>query len=417
MTGFSSRQQTCKARSPRSGRNLRLRDLSGLAPDRSDGGSAVSDINNSASAAVNQNNPSTAQAKKDGPGGAISPGAAGWFGAGLIGLALICFLIVNILTPVNSLGSAALAGTAVLAIGLVALIVLAPWRVPGPLGLWLAIVFVSVASWTLGGLFPPIDPMGHRISEKRMARAEVEAFRKLYSGSEYIIGETDVKPAASAKEDAGPADGKPAADAAPADVVVTVYLKRPAQDPAVLDLAKQILTISATVLVTVVGFYFGSNSSAEAARTLKATLAEMQGGTGPATPDAVLNIASEIAGIGTDVGKKMTALGTDPMARLAAAVKSASSDVQDKMSRPLVEAQQLLDGLKAAQNDVIANADRAKEVSATVKPDSQSGDLLQSRDKLVALRTGAAEASRKFEQNLAAFTAARDAILQATAKG
>ena len=392
----------------------------------------MSDINNSASAAVNQNNPSTVQAKKDGPGGAISPGAAGWFGAGLIGLALICFLIVNILTPVNSLGSAALAGTAVLAIGLVALIVLARavgivepaaalglphGSIRALLALGLAIVFVSVASWTLGGLFPPIDPMGHQISEKRMARAEVEAFRKLYSGSEYIIGETDVKPAASAKADAGPADGKPAADAAPADVVVTVYLKRPAQDPAVLDLAKQILTISATVLVTVVGFYFGSNSSAEAARTLKATLAEMQGGTGPATPDAVLNIASEIAGIGTDVGKKMTALGTDPMARLAAAVKSASSDVQDKMSRPLVEAQQLLDGLKAAQNDVIANADRAKEVSATVKPDSQSGDLLQSRDKLVALRTGAAEASRKFEQNLAAFTAARDAILQATAKG
>jgi len=105
------------------------------------------------------------------------------------------------------------------------------------------------------------------------------------------------------------------------------------------------------------------------------------------------------------------------MARLAAAVKGASSDVQDKMSRPLVEAQQLLDALKAAQNDVIAKADRAKEVSVTVKPDSQAGDLLQSRDKLVALRTDAAEASRKFEQNLAAFITARDAILQATAKG
>src|SRR5262249_9293331 len=185
---------------------------------------------------------------------------------------------------------------------------LPPGSIRALLALGLAIVFVSVASWTLGGLF---DPMGRQISEVRMAKSEVEAYRKLYSGNEYIVGETDVRPA----PDAPP-------NTAPTQAIVTVYLKRSVQDAGLLDLAKQIMTISATVLVTVVGFYFGSNSSSEAARTLNSALAAMQaGGVGPATSEGVLNIATEIAGIGTDVGKKMAALGADPMAQLAAAVK------------------------------------------------------------------------------------------------
>jgi hypothetical protein len=167
------------------------------------------------------------------------------------------------------------------------------------------------------------------------------------------------------------------------------------------------------VLVTVVGFYFGSNSSSEA---LKSALAGLQGGAGPATPDGVLGIAREIAGVAVDVGKKVTGLGVDPMAPLAAAMKAASPDVQTKLSATLVEAQQSFDSLKLAQNDLVAKADRAKELSATVKPDSQGTELMQTRDQLVALRTGVNEASRKFDQSLTAFTAARDAILLGTAK-
>lgn len=366
----------------------------------------MSDAQNSATAPQDEDKAVVSRAK-DSQFSAISPGAAGWFGAGLVGLALVGFVIVNVTTPVSSLGSAALAGTAILAIGLVALIVLSravgiveptaalglpPGSIRALLALGLAIVFVSVASWVLGGLF---DPTGRAISSVQMPRGEVEAYRKNYPERDYIVGETSV----------------PVQSGSPTEVVVKVYLK---QDQGMLDMAKQILTISATVLVTVVGFYFGSNSSSEA---LKSALAGLQGGSGPATPDAVLGIAREIAGISTDVGKKMTELGTDPMGQLATAVKGASPDAQVNLARPLVDAQQNFDNLRAAQVDLVAKADRAREVAATVKADSLSADLMQTRDQLVALRTGVSEASRKFEQSLAAFIAARDAILQGSAKG
>ncbi|EJN13089.1 hypothetical protein PMI42_03706 [Bradyrhizobium sp. YR681] len=365
----------------------------------------MSDAENSATAP--QDDEKVVSRPRDSQFSAISPNAAGWFGAGLVGLALVCFVLVNWSTPTSSLGSAALAGTAILAIGLVALIVLSravgivepsaalglpPGSIRALLALGLAIVFVSVASWVLGGLF---DPTGRAISTVQMARGDVDAYRKNYPDRDYIIGETSV----------------PVKSGTPTDVIVKVYLK---QDQGMLDMAKQILTISATVLVTVVGFYFGSNSSSEA---LKSALAGLQGGAaGPATPDAVLGVGREIAGVATDVGKKMTALGSDPMAPLAAALRAASPDVQAKLAGTLVDAQQSFDSLKAAQTDLIAKADRAKELSATVKPDSSAADLMQTRDQLVALRTGVTEASRKFDQSLAAFTAAKDAILQGTAK-
>ena len=368
----------------------------------------MSDAQNLTSPPQDEDKPVVSRTR-DSPFNAISPDAAGWFSAGLIGLALICFLIVNIKSPVYSLGSAALAGTAILAIGLVALIVLSravgivepssalglpPGSIRALLALGLAIVFVSVASWVLGGLF---DPTGRVISEVQMPRTEVEAFRKSYSDKDFIIGQTTV----------------PVQSGTPTDVVVKVYMKR-GEDQGLLDMAKQILTISATVLVTVVGFYFGSNSSSE---VLKSALVGIQGGAaGPATPDAVLGIAREIAGIATDVGRKMTGLGPDPMAPLAAALKAAPPDVQTRMSSTLIDAQQSFDSLKAAQADLIAKADRAKELSAAVTPDAQALDLMQTRDQLVAIRTGINEASRKFDQGLAAFISARDAILQGTAK-
>jgi hypothetical protein len=56
-------------------------------------------------------------------------------------------------------------------------------------------VFVLVASWTLGGLF---DPMGRMISEVRLPKTEVKAYRDRYPANEYIVGETDVAPASNA---------------------------------------------------------------------------------------------------------------------------------------------------------------------------------------------------------------------------
>ena len=120
----------------------------------------MSDAQNSATAPEGEDN-AVVTRPRDSQFSAISPGAAGWFGAGLVGLALVGFVVVTMTTKVSSLGSAALAGTAILAIGLVALIVLSravgvveptaalglpPGSIRALLALGLAIVLVSAAS-------------------------------------------------------------------------------------------------------------------------------------------------------------------------------------------------------------------------------------------------------------------------------
>ena len=189
---------------------------------------------------------------------------AGWFGVAHTFLALIGFLVVAGSIPNNSLGFGALAGVAIISVSLTAILSramgitdasgalgLPAGSIRALLALGLAIVFVAVASWTLGGLF---DPTGRQVAQLTFPSSEVGALQQRYPATEYMISETQ-------RPQAG--------DTAPVSEV-KVYVKR-SVDPSLVDMAKQILTISATVLVTIIGFYFGSNY-ADTARSVTESL-------------------------------------------------------------------------------------------------------------------------------------------------
>ena len=117
------------------------------------------------------------------------------------------------------------------------------------------------------------DPLGPLLTQVTVPADAKEAYLQRYPASDYIVGETQ----------AGSAQPSGAGANSPSMVTLKIYLKRKL-DSTVSDLAKQILTISATVLVTIIGFYFGSNSAADAARSVKDALSAGQSGDGDAGP-------------------------------------------------------------------------------------------------------------------------------------
>jgi hypothetical protein len=366
---------------------------------------------------------------------AITAVWAGRFGAGLTVAALAAFLLVMVLSPTDSLGFAALAGTAILSVGLIALIILSRavgitepnaalglphGSIRALLALGLAIVFVAVASWTLGGLF---DPLGPLVTQVTVPSKDVANYRTWYPNSDYIFSETQLAGPAKS-QGAQPAAGAPDATrpSADADAMVSlkIYLKRRAQDPNVFDLAKQILTISATVLVTVVGFYFGSNSAAEATRALKDTMGRPGTETAgapdlPIKPDDLRKTTNAIASIAAATQSKLQGLGNDPIAPLVAAVKGA--DVKGELATKLAAAQAALNALKKQASACASDAERANVAAASVHPDATPAQLKEISDRLQQLLNDATQANHGFEQKWTEFSDARNFILQKTAQG
>jgi hypothetical protein len=337
---------------------------------------------------------------------------AGWFGVALTALALIGFFFVASAIPNNSLGFNALAGVAILSISLAALIILSraigitdgsaalglpAGSIRALLALGLTIVFVSVASWALGGLF---DPTGRQVAQLTLPSSEVGALQQRYPTTDYMIFETQ-RPATS--------------NAAPVSEV-KVYMKR-AVDQNLLDLAKQILTVSATVLVTIIGFYFGSNSAVDAARrvtdALKTTTASGVGGrvTSPVTDPQ--QAANTIVSIAAATKTKREGLGDDPLALLRQAI-TGSTDPQ--LTTAFATAQDQLTILAAKANDIATDADRAKDAAAAASS-SDPAVAQQAKDRLGQLMAEATATNGDFEQALAKFEDARNTILRKTAKG
>ncbi|MBA7474287.1 hypothetical protein ES707_09635 [subsurface metagenome] len=375
----------------------------------------------------------------------ISPVLAGWFGIGLAVLALLALVVMSSFSSRDSLGYAALAGTAILSVGLIALIVLSRavgviepsaalglprGSIRALLALGLAIVFVSVASWTLGGL---LDPVGSLVTEATVKDdSERKVYWDRYPASEYIVRESVKAPSSTS---VAPAKSGPAADNAAKDAPkdakdvtgfpkeLKIYLKRPGMDQGVLDLAKQILTISATVLVTIVGFYFGSNASAEAARTVGAIMSgSMPGATpysaskgGPAGSEDLSRLSNTIAAISSGCASRLQSFGADPMSILREAVAGASAD--SELTRKLQEAEQLYIELKAKSSACEVDTARAKEAMDGLPSSPSQAQLLQANERLKQLRTEAEQVNQEFEQKLAQFADARQYILTRTAKG
>jgi hypothetical protein len=336
---------------------------------------------------------------------------AGWFGVALTFLALIGFFAIASAIPNNSLGFAALAGVAIISVSITALIILAramgivnpsaalglpSGSIRALLALGLAIVFVAVASWTLGGLF---DQVGRQVAQLTLPSSDVGDLQQRYPANDYFIFETQRK-----------AEG----NAAPLSDV-KVYMKH-AVDQNLVDMAKQILTVSATVLVTIIGFYFGSNSASDAARTVTEALR-----TGPDGAAETLTItdpqqaANTIGSIASAAKAKLQSYGDDPMALLRSAV---AGSTDPELLSALATAQDQLTLLTAKGNAAATDADRAKEAAAAAAAaSSDSVALNQARDRLGRLMADATAANHDFEQALAKFRDARNTILRKTAKG
>jgi hypothetical protein len=348
-------------------------------------------------------------------------------------LAFVGTVAVTSSSAPSSLAFAAMSGVALLSLTLVGIMVLTravgmtdPTQALGLpqgsvralLAFALAIVFVSVASWTLGGLF---DPMGPQVAKDVGPTADVDAFLKPYENDKYIIVETQPDPKTSS---------------------VSVYLRREAPEKDVVDIAKQIVTISATVLVTIVGFYFGSKSTTDVAKSVNDSLAvvrrtiadtqnTLSGGTEnarggptpnapgggataePAKADDVARAASEAAALATATAAKMHTLGTSPIDILRQAVASGKGGDAVRASLASAEASfaTLSDRAKICAD---AGATAVQLAEGISDADQAALDLIKS--KVQDLLSGATQANHEFEQAFGAFVDARQQILAATAK-
>jgi hypothetical protein len=351
---------------------------------------------------------------------------AAWLGGGLIALGLLAFVgtvAVTSSSAPSSLAFAAMSGVALLSLTLVGIMVLTravgmtdgtqalglpQGSVRALLAFALAIVFVAVSSWTLGGLF---DPMGPEVAKDQGATTDVEAFLKPYENDHYIIVESQP-------------DAKTSA--------ATVYLRREAPEKDVVDIAKQIVTISATVLVTIVGFYFGSKSTTDVAKSVNDSLAAVrrtiadtqntlsggpQNASGaaatPATANDVAKAASAAGALATATSAKLQTLGSSPMDILRQAVAGGKGGDAAKAALASAEASfaTLSDRAKACADA----GGKAVQLAQGASGANQAA-LDLTKGKLQDLLSGATQANHEFEQAFAAFTDARQKILAATAK-
>jgi hypothetical protein len=188
----------------------------------------------------------------------------------------------------------------------------------------------------------------------------------------------------------------------------------------VFDLQKQILTIIATALVTVIGFYFGSKTSSDATVTAQQNLGAMQtalagGLTGTAVSlDDVKNLAVDIRNRANGIQSQLDGLGGDPLADLKAGVTSSSSaDLQAQ----LAQATTALETLKRNAAAADAAADAAEAEVAKLTAASDAATLAASKKTLESLRDSLAGPITEFNTTLETFSDANDFIRSATADG
>src|SRR5579863_7401098 len=280
-------------------------------------GAAMTDGSNSAAAAA-----ATQTSLQSPVQSSVLPSWAGWIAVALIALGVVALggaIAYGNPFGATSLGFSAIAGVTILSVGLCGLIALTraigmatPYEalalpkgsVRALLALILATVFVAVSSWTLGGLFDPLGPLVYATQVAKSGDAEQKALTP-YSDKQYVIFKTD--------NDKGDQEA------------IKVYLRREAPTDQVMDIAKQIITVSATVLVTIVGFYFGSKSAADAVSSAGASLAAVRkamtnaddgdGATsddaagGGATVDDVRKSANAIGALSTSMQNSLQNLG------------------------------------------------------------------------------------------------------------
>lgn len=188
------------------------------------------------------------------------------------------------------------------------------------------------------------------------------------------------------------------------------------------DQTKQVLTIAATTLSTVVGFYFGSNASTEAASKMADSLASQATGSGdtappppqPPAPDQVAQKVTAIRSLATAARSAADQLGDPSFEALKAAVAAAP---QPPAGPPGIDKAQ--DAYDRITKNLAAGTTDADRAEAALKEwrdaGSDSGKLPALATRIDQLSTDATGANHAFVTALADYKAERDALLKSIA--
>jgi hypothetical protein len=178
-------------------------------------------------------------------------------------------------------------------------------------------------------------------------------------------------------------------------------------DPALAatDSAKQILSIAATALTTIVGFYFGSNAANESFAAASQA-ANPDTSAPPPTLDALTHQAASIKGIADGLQQKLAAARDPDPDRIAQ---------QNPDQAGLAALREKLAAVAAQVTAAGVDRDRAATVVKDATADASK--LAASSTTMAQYSADAAKAQAAFAAALAAYTTARDGLLATLAKG
>ena len=350
----------------------------------------------------------------------LSPTVAARYGAGLIALGLAAFLVATMKMGSefsNSLGFGALAGVVLTSLTLVGLIVLIQaaglgdgnealglpkGSVRALLALALALIFVAVSSWTLGGMnnIVSVNASAEKVFSGQVASDKLNDIYQHYPSDKFVVFAE--------------------AAAQPDQYSVKVLPREDTQS--IRDLAKQIITITSTVLVTVVGFYFGSKGSSDAAKTasdavqaVTASIVAAQNASsgdtaqpGASTVDDARKNAAAISTMYSGVKAKLELLGDKPLDQIRLASQDSRAPQNAKDALNLAEkAYQLMQDRVASCATCTSRASQA--ITST---DSLSdANLASTNTKIKNLLDLSTQSSHDFDQAFDDFVQARVTLL------
>jgi hypothetical protein len=171
------------------------------------------------------------------------------------------------------------------------------------------------------------------------------------------------------------------------------------------DATKQILSITATALTTIVGFYFGSNAANEAFSAANQATTSDPSGT-PPTLDDLTHQAASIKGIADGLQQKLAAAKDPDPDRIAQQnpVATMLAALRDKYASVVAQV-------------TAAGVDRDRAAKLVTDATADASKLTASATTMQQYTADAAKAQAAFGPALDAYAAARSALLATLAKG
>ncbi len=248
----------------------------------------------------------------------------------------------------------------------------------------LVLVFVIVVSWSLDASHaapqhPIILATGVASSDasSRMASAEAR-----YPAPRFIVSAVADSTASSASTCAcssSSSSSSSASSASKAAETRDIEVIDLGDSQQYFDLQKQVLTVVATLLVSIVSFYFGGKSASEGISATNTILDRMKGVFGPgdanstsSQPD-IPGTLKKINDIAAMTNMLVAGLGSDPMTPWKTAPSTVpAADVQ----RTMATGQSAVDALKAAANRIATDAQKAQSLAKSATPGADNASLL-----------------------------------------